>query len=443
MGDLHSARRQGRRTLVAVVCVVYPRQAAMKAAKDLIPWKVTDISLRPYDGFWSFNPSCLFDSSSGVWMLVLRCADYCMKGGTTIRGSKSSTGQQTKNAMLILDPQSWKPVQIFKMQEKDALPRAATPHVGYEDMRLFRTDKGGLQGIAASLHLKRGKHSLDGRPQHQPPEQVILSFDAEYNIVHAQPIRGDGWSSMPQKNWSPYTDCVDPRFIYSIGKGLVFDDHGPVHGDAARVIPSARARLVEAPVPDTVEVVEATAPEAALPPLPSPTRPREDPPHDRKVRGVHSGRMKLDAGSASMRPLSRPSARSSTASALPRRPPMARTGDNAVHKMGAGRMMTYNGLRGGTQLVRVAEDTWLGIGHEMRYERGAKYYFHTWYVTDSRGKMKAASEPCKLAVEGIEFAAGMGIDGDHVVVSFGVDDYAAMIGETSLSAVMGILRSVA
>ena len=102
----------------------------------------------------------------------------------------------------------------------------------------------------------------------------------------------------------------------------------------------------------------------------------------------------------------------------------------------------YEGLRGGTQLVRVAEDAWLGVGHEMKFVNGKKYYWHVFYLVDSLGKMAAASEPMKLAPNGIEFAAGMAIDGDRVVVSFGVDDMDCRLGETSLSAVMEMLRLI-
>ena len=112
--------------------------------------------------------------------------------------------------------------------------------------------------------------------------------------------------------------------------------------------------------------------------------------------------------------------------------------------MGSGRMLlpTYEGLRGGSQLVRIADDAWLGIGHEMKFVSGRKYYWHTWYVVDSRGKMTAVSAPMKLASAGIEFAAGMAIDGDRVVVSFGVDDMDCRLGETSLSAVLEQLRRI-
>ena len=105
-------------------------------------------------------------------------------------------------------------------------------------------------------------------------------------------------------------------------------------------------------------------------------------------------------------------------------------------------MPTYEGLRGGTQLICVGDDAWLGIGHEMKFVNGKKLYWHVFYMADSRGKMTAASEPCKLAPNGIEFAAGMAIEGDRVVVSFGVDDMDAMLGETSLSAVLEMLRPI-
>ena len=42
----------------------------MKDAKDLFPWKVTDISIRPYEGFWSMNPSIHYDGA--LWRCTLR-----------------------------------------------------------------------------------------------------------------------------------------------------------------------------------------------------------------------------------------------------------------------------------------------------------------------------------------------------------------------------------
>ena len=424
----------------------------MKDAEDVIPWKVTDISIRPYDGYWSFNPSIHFDGDT--WRCVLRCCDYAMPDGVTIRSKNARpAGQQTKNAMVIFDPKSWKAVQVFKMHENDRLLRESCPHVGYEDMRIFRTDKGGLQRIAAALHLSRDREPRAAAaammPQHQPPEQVLLSFDENYDIVDAHPIRGDGWSGTPQKNWVPFDHCAEPRFLYSIDKGTMFGDRGTLRGGEARVRPSASERVVQSEPSDPI--VAHTAPPLKPPPPHNHDQDRggEDqgkrakspdrrPPRIRggDVRIVRGGRIKLDAM------VSRPSSRPSTHSS--QRVPQMRSTDDSTRVMGSGRMLLpkYDGLRGGTQLVRVAEDAWLGVGHEMKFVNGKKHYWHTWYLVDSRGKMMATSEPMKLAQEGIEFAAGMAIDGDRVVVSFGVDDMDCRLGETSLSAVMEMLRPI-
>lgn len=430
----------------------------MKDAKDLIPWQVTDISIRPYEGYWSFNPSIHFDGS--VWRCVLRCCDYAMPDGVTIRSKTArSTGQQTKNAMVIFDPVSWAPAQVYKMHERDPFPRVSTPHVGYEDMRLFRTDKGGLQGIAASLHLQRDKQS-----KNQPPEQVLLSFDGEYNIVAAKPIRGDGWSGTPQKNWVPFDHCLEPRFLYSIGKGSLFDHEGSVHGERAVVKPSDSAVAVSPFVPP--EGVERLRHDRELAERELAERQRIE--HERAEREraerERAERERADrdrdrSRSSDRRTSLRTNIRggdvqivrgakrvldTSSSRVTSMRSRGTRAAGDSTRMMGTGRALLpkYEGLRGGTQLVRISEDAWLGIGHEMKFVSGKKYYWHTWYLVDARGKLTAVSEPMKLAPNGIEFAAGLAIDGDRAVVSFGVDDMECRLGETKLSAVMGVLRKI-
>lgn len=412
----------------------------MKAAEDLLPWKVTDISLRPYDGMWSMNPSIHFDGQ--LWRCTLRCCDYAMPGGVTIR-SKSArpVGQQTKNALIIFDPQTWQPVKIFKVHEKDGTPRAVTPHFGFEDMRIFRTDKGGLQGIAAALHLSREHRVIDGMHQHQPPEQVLLSFDDNYDIVHAHPIRGDGWSGSPQKNWVPFDHCAEPRFLYSIDKGTMFDDRGAVHGAAAQVRPSTSASSLGTSV--LFERLSTPVPSPQKEP-PTHTEEAPRPPPERSTTRLRSGDMRIVRGgrvaldTLSSRPSSRPSPRP----AAPQSPRHGTVDSTRVVSSGRVRAPKYEGLRGGTQLSRVGNDAWLGVGHQMKFVNSKKYYWHVFYLVDSRGNMKATSEPMKLAPNGIEFAAGLAIDGDRTVISFGVDDMKCRLGETSLSAVMGVLQPI-
>lgn len=428
----------------------------MQDAKDLIPWEVTDISIRPFEGYWSFNPSIHFDGT--LWRCVLRCCDYAMPDGVTVRSNKALMGQQTKNAMVIFDSKDWTPIKIHKMHERDEFPRVPTPHAGYEDMRLFTTDMGGLQGIAASLHLKRGANLSDVSPHHplqtqfgpqnQPPEQVLLSFDAEYNIVAAQPIRGGGWSGTPQKNWVPFDDCAEPRFLYSIGKGTMFDASGSVHGDRAAVRPSIRSAsailavrggalpLRSLPDPPPIEV---------LPEQSADLKPKSGEPNESRSRSrrpdlrtmIRGGDVRIVRGKRIRALMSSPPR------TAPRPATVTRGADESTRVLGTGRMLLprYEGLRGGTQLIRVDED-WLGIGHEMKFVNGKKYYWHVFYLVDSQGVMKAVSEPMKLASNGIEFAAGMAVDGDRIVVSFGVDDMASRLGETRLSAVMEKLQKI-
>lgn len=358
----------------------------MQRASDRIPWRVTDISLRPYAHFWSFNPSIHFDGK--LWRCSLRCADYCMRNGETIRSPRSVPGESwTKNAMVIFDPDSWEPVEIYKMRERDGLPRVSSASMGYEDIRLFRTAKRGLQGIASSLHLRRGDCE-----QNCFAEQVLLSFDAEYNVSHARPIRGSSWGVLPQKNWVPFDDCTEPRFLYSIGEGTLFDERGPL---ASRERP----------------VLSSMNPRASL------SEPNERARRRARRRAVESRFVRNGAG--------------------PRR---NRVDRNEQWADLSPTQLTCEDLRGGTQLVRVGTDGWLGIGHKMKFVNGKKLYWHVWYLVDPHGKMISASPPMKLAPNDIEFAAGLGVEGDRVVVSFGVDDMECKIGETRLGAVLKTLQ---
>ena len=362
----------------------------MKRAIDLIPWKVTDVSIRPYKQMWAFNPSIHFDGAT--WRCVVRCSDYAMPDGVTIRSPRAEPGEaQTKNAMVIFDPDRWRPIEIYKMRERDDAPRASADSVGFEDIRLFKTDRG-LQGIAASLHLARTDYK---KPL---AEQVLLSFDDRYDIVEARPIRGV-WSDSPQKNWVPYDHCAEPRFLYAIDRGILFDDRGGVDTSEALVRPAMSSRSTRHE-PDR-QVWERA-------------RDRADDERDRATEDRQ--RSRRDRKSRDDEPLHVAAAPQGVAA--------------------------HVGLRGGTQLVRIGDDAWLGLGHAMKFVADKKFYWHVLYVVDSRGKMTSASEPLKLAENGIEFAAGLAIDGDRVVVSFGVDDMECRIGETRLPAVLSVLRPV-
>ena len=364
--------------------------AGIAPAGDLIPWQVVPFNVRPYEGMWGFNAAIHFDGET--WRCVVRCADYGMPGGLQIRGPGADArgGIQSRNLMLHLDPTTLQPVHAYAMHENDGLPRNRAANRGFEDMRLFRTTSGGLQGIAAAAHLERrraGAGSSNGAPkaapsEQGPPEQVVLTFDDQYRIVGALPIRGAAWAG-PQKNWSPFDGADHPRFLYSIGRGIVFSVDGPI-----------------GPMPN--DVLEG-----------KPKKPDGPPKRPPRAAGP--------ASNAEVR--SAPQAINVQPTMIPSR-------------------SRYSGLRGGTQLVHLGDDQWLGLGHEMVLVRNRKLYWHAFYVVDSNGVLTHLSPSMKLCPEGIEFAAGMVVEPerDRVVVSFGVDDSECRLGITSLDAVIGTLQ---
>ena len=119
-----------------------------------------------------------------------------------------------------------------------------------------------------------------------------------------------------------------------------------------------------------------------------------------------------------------------------------------AHLHGLDRM----GLRGGSQLVPLGPNRWLGIAHGVDDHRSAhrndakpsgarRVYWHVWYVTDDRARIFGLSRPFKLCDAPIEFAAGLTIDPDtgRVIVSYGVEDDHAMLGITELDAVLATI----
>lgn len=350
-------------------------------ASEFITWESRPLEVHPYDGFWCFNPSIHDDGQ--ILRCAIRCADYGMPGGVQIRGPKANKhgGVTSRYVIAHLDRDTLRVRDVFAVAERDGLARNRSANRGYEDMRLFRTTIGGLQGIAAAAHLER---TIVGDTY--PPEQVIVSLDKNYAIIEATPIRGAAWGNA-QKNWVPFDNANEPAFLYSISRGIVFDAKGPVKGWRG---------------------------EYDVPPE-KPKGPVKRPP-------VCAG----PASNSEVRNAAQVGERNAQARQLT--PTLIASKSH------------FHGLRGGTQLIFLGNNQWLGLGHEMLLVQARKYYWHTWYIVNSDGELTHTSPAMKLAREGIEFAAGMAIVGDRVIVSFGVDDAECRIAETSLPEVINVLE---
>ena len=95
------------------------------------------------------------------------------------------------------------------------------------------------------------------------------------------------------------------------------------------------------------------------------------------------------------------------------------------------------GLRGGTQVVRWDEDTYIAILHECyfipRDTNGYKdsIYRHRFIVWDNQFKLKMLTQPFDFMGGKVEFCTGMDIDDQDVYITFGYQDSSCFAIKTS------------
>jgi len=100
-----------------------------------------------------------------------------------------------------------------------------------------------------------------------------------------------------------------------------------------------------------------------------------------------------------------------------------------------------NALSGGSQMVEVSPGIYLGVVHEARPLNGdyaKRYYWHRFAMVDEWGKLRGITKPFVFQAKQIEFAAGLCVHNDNVLVSYGVRDREAWVARLSLVDVMGM-----
>lgn len=114
------------------------------------------------------------------------------------------------------------------------------------------------------------------------------------------------------------------------------------------------------------------------------------------------------------------------------------------------------GVRGGSCLWNLDDGTYLAVVHKTyvktydlwdsktfsKRERIIKTYAHMFARYDENGAIIALSDEFSFVEPGIEFAAGLIVKGDDVVVSFGFRDAASCVGVISFDKVMGMLKEL-
>lgn len=350
-----------------------PSTLLLPTAEDLLPWHARDISISVGSGWWSFNPSIHYDPDAERWRCVFRCANYSLPGGVPQLSPEARMGRAASRCFLAeIDPAELSVESLREMRELDDLPRAAScASLGLEDMRLFRTARDGLRGVACALQYNLERSSC--------PEVVLCRIDEVGDVVDVQPLRGP-WSATPQKNWVPYDGTAEPRLLYSIERGVVMSDAGPVVGRPA--IPAVRPTVVANNVGRSGVEVRMIGPTRSVQAAPA--------------------QQNAQPGSAELR------------------------GGSQLVEVARGRWLG------------IAHET------KLRQPERRKFYWHTFYVVDDDGQMIARSGPLKLTSRhGIEFAAGLAVDrAGTLAVSFGVDDHRSWVGVTELAAVLDLMSPI-
>jgi hypothetical protein len=133
----------------------------------------------------------------------------------------------------------------------------------------------------------------------------------------------------------------------------------------------------------------------------------------------------------------------------------------AVYKDGVGPVKVREAsesvrhVRGGSQLWPL-EDGYLAIIHEAivklvymyipRYfgykNVKVRHYVHRFAKYDLNGKLCELSDTFKLSDARIEFAAGLVVSGEDVIVSYGYKDVSSYLGKIKLSKVLSMLKEV-
>lgn len=129
-------------------------------------------------------------------------------------------------------------------------------------------------------------------------------------------------------------------------------------------------------------------------------------------------------------------------------------GDRVIHRLRDSEKLS--GLRGNAHLVEMPDGTYLGLMHTLRIRRTQrlsgttfgiveyveKYYEHYLMRFNDEGWAIEISEPFIFVSPGIEFAAGIVIKDDKLVISFGKDDVSSHLAIIELKKILKIMKKI-
>jgi hypothetical protein len=100
---------------------------------------------------------------------------------------------------------------------------------------------------------------------------------------------------------------------------------------------------------------------------------------------------------------------------------------------------TLAGWRGSSQIVPWGKDTWLCVLHTATRVDRLWVYRHRLTLWSDEWRLLATSEPFALELDGVEFLAGLAVQGDRVALSYGLIDRQAIVLETDRASIDRLL----
>ncbi len=98
-------------------------------------------------------------------------------------------------------------------------------------------------------------------------------------------------------------------------------------------------------------------------------------------------------------------------------------------------------LRGGSQVIRIGDRGYLCVVHDVTHSGNARTYLHRFAFLSPELELKSLSDLFYFEKRGIEFCAGLAVEGGRLIASYSVDDHNASLATFSLERVMAALRT--
>ncbi len=200
-----------------------------QASGELFGATTRPIDFLPEPGWKASNPS-IYCGGSRVRCIV-RTVNYAIVNGAYVTPPEDVVDRdgcrwqviRTRNFLLDLNDALGTTRTVELIDKTNAL-RSTYPVHGFEDARLFYWNGAWHATATVCDFTEEGQREI-----------ALLDIEEDGAIVHAEPLRGP-WSNQAQKNWMPFVEGDDVKFVYATEPTTIFSLH-----DGHAIAPTANS----------------------------------------------------------------------------------------------------------------------------------------------------------------------------------------------------------